>query len=189
MRRSQRPSLCAVLISSGLPAAVVVAALPNVVLRPLLNGRFAVMSGFQLGVAVLVAATVAELSWTLTGRPRPWAVNRQVPQSWGHQHGPWKAALRYGPRLAVGPATILTSWAWWAGLVVSVGSERSAWLWFSVVFVVTRSVFTVTLAGNPSDGIEMAARMARIRSADTAARYLSVCVLVLLGLLWAGPLR
>jgi hypothetical protein len=188
VRRSQRPLLCAVLIGSGLPAAVAVAAVANVALAPILGGPFPLMSTFELGATVLIAATVAELGWAFTDRPRPWAVNRQVPQSWGHQHGPWKAALRYGPRLAVGPATILTSWAWWAGLFIAVGAGGWESLWFSVVFVVTRSVNTVALAGNPSDGIKMAARMAQVRAADTGARYLSVCVLIFSWLLWAGPL-
>ena len=188
MRRSHRPLLCLLLIASGLPAAVAAAVLACIVLAPLLGGRFAVVSGFQLGATVLVAATVAELGWTFEGRPRPWAVNRQVPQSWGHQQGPWKAALRYGPRLAIGPATILTSWAWWAGISAAACAGGRAWLWFTLVFVVTRSVNTVALAGNPSDGIEMAERMARIRKADTAARYLSLGGLVLSWLLWAGPI-
>lgn len=188
MRRSQRPLLCLALIATGLPAAVAVAGLANVALTPLLTGRFEVVSGFRLGAAVLLAATIAEFGWTFMGRPRPWAVNRQVPQSWGHEHGPWKAALRYGPRLAVGPATILTSWAWWAGTVVAAGAGEWAWLWFSIVFVVTRSVSTVALAGNPADGVEMAARMAWIGGADATARYVSICTLILSCLLWAGPI-
>ncbi len=152
----------------------------TLLLRSLTHAALAtgVISGVGLRAAVLIVATVAEARWVFQSRPRPWAVNRQVPQSWGHTHGPWKAALRYGPRLSFGPATILTSWVWWGGVALAATAGGWAWLVFSSVFVVTRAVATVVLPGDPANGVELAQRMARVRSWDGSAGYVPLGALL-----------
>lgn len=181
MRRSHRPLLGLVLIASGLPAAIAVSGALTLLLRPLTHVAldWGAISPVGLGAVVVIAAAVAEVGWVFRSRPRPWAVSRQVPQSWGHEHGPWKAALRYGARLGVGPATVLTSWSWWAGAVVGAVSGWVAWATFSAVFVVVRAVLTIALPGNPLDGIELAQRMARLRNADASSGYLALGAMAL----------
>src|SRR5437870_5226589 len=70
------------------------------------------------------AAAVAALAagaLDLVGLVDPPSARRQVPQLWGRVLGPRTVATVYGARLGVGPATILTSWAWWAALLVGAG--------------------------------------------------------------------
>ncbi len=170
MRRSSRPLLLLVLIASGLPVAAGVGAVASWVVR-------SVDLPSIVNVVVVGLATLAELVWVSTHRPRPWAVNRQVPQSWGHEHGPWKAALRYGPRLALGPATILTSWSWWAGLALGALLGTTGSLLFAVGFVVLRSTVTVLLPGNPSDGLVLAQRMNRLRAFERPGSTIGVVLM------------
>jgi hypothetical protein len=102
------------------------------------------------------------------------AVGRQVPQPWGHRHGPWAAALRYAPRLGFGPATIVPSWLWWAGLGVgTVGGVTSA-LAFGISYVCIRCGTTVGIGAGIPDGVAMAQRMRRVAAARPAADRLAV---------------
>jgi hypothetical protein len=130
-------------------------------------------------VAVLGLSLVIESTLISTQRPRPLAVRTQVPQSWGHLHGPWKAALRYGPRLGVGPATLLNTWLWWSGAVIAALGGWPAALLFAAIFVCVRSFFTVMVPGDPAHGVELATRMRRWRQAGIKARWFSVVVVVI----------
>lgn len=104
---------------------------------------------------------------------RPLAVHRQVPQWWGHRYGPLAAAARYGPRLGVGPATILTTWLWWAGLILV--ALTSPW-WAvigSVGFVVARIAAMALSVAGIRDGSAMAHRMSQVQSWRPAVRILA----------------
>lgn len=153
---------------SGVGVAVLAAMVWSAAGGPALVGR---------GVAVLVlAALAADAVFARTGRLRPLAVNRQVPQAWGHARRPVVVAARYGFRLGVAPATILTTWVWWAALVLaaSVGVAASATV--AAVFVVVRTAVTLAVTVGVSDGRAMAARMARVVAArGVVARSGAVC--------------
>ncbi len=159
MRRSRRPIIYLALAGTGLVTALPVQLLAWIGLHRFSSVRW-----------IAVAALVAECCWVFAGRPRPWSINRQVPQSWGHDHGPWKAALRYGFRLGVGPATILNSWCWWCGAILASQSLRLS-VYFVISFVTVRSALTVQLPGDPTDGLMLSRRMTAIRAADPVSKY------------------
>lgn len=92
---------------------------------------------------------------------RPLAVHRQVPMVFGHRRGALAAAARYGPRLGVGPATILTTWLWWSGFIGSALLGRRAAMFAGAVFAGTRVALFLAAATGASDGQAMAARVAR----------------------------
>jgi hypothetical protein len=164
--------LFSVLLMSGLLAALPTQALFWVALH-----RFD-----WIRLAALVGV-IAEATWIVAAQPRPWSVNRQVSQSWGHEHGPWKAALRYGFRLGVGPATILNSWSWWVGAVVSTLSLRHGAA-FVISFVALRSALTVLLPGNPSNGLVLSQRMAKFRLVEPRGRYIGLALTLGASGLW-----
>jgi hypothetical protein len=187
VRRRQRPLLAGLLIASGITSAVPVAAALVLLLR-LVHRTIAELISTDTDdllsnvatlavLAVLAVACVAEWAWITHGVPRPLAVNRQVPQSWGHDHGPWKAAVRYGLRLGVGPATILSSWSWWAGALISAWDGWSTAVWFSIVFVVGRTIAMLLIAGNPADGLVLAKRMSRVRAAEGRSQLVGLMVM------------
>jgi hypothetical protein len=126
----------------------------------LLDG--AVASG-RLWAAIAVGATLLAAAADWTG-VRPLALNRQVPSLWGHQHGPWLAALRYGPRLGLGPATILTSWTWWSALVCAAVVSPLIVLVTGGSYVVVRALSIIAVGSGVRDGVEMAKRMAKVTS-------------------------
>jgi hypothetical protein len=104
-----------------LPLLALVLAVTGVVANaPLVVVAWAWSIGPRGRVGAALAATIALASVALdtARRPRPPAVHTQVPQWWGHRFGPWWAAARYGLRLGLGPATILNTWLWWAGVDV-----------------------------------------------------------------------
>lgn len=101
------------------------------------------------------------------------AVRRQVPQWWGHRHGPWLGAARYAPRLGLGPATILTSWVWWAGLVVGLDGPASATA-FGISYVLVRSSTTVLLGSGVGDGVAMATRLRTVQAARPTVDRMAV---------------
>jgi hypothetical protein len=173
VRRSQQPFISLILLITG-----VVAALP---VQVALGFAFSTFDWIQWVAAV---AVLAESGWVFMGKPTPWSVNQQVPQSWGHDHGPWKAALRYGFRLGVGPATILNSWSWWGGAVLATHSLRLG-VAFVVSFVSVRSLLIVLMPGHPPDGLVLAKRMAAIRSAESSVKYLMLLVAGVATASWA----
>jgi hypothetical protein len=118
VRGVQRSIVAGILVGSGVAAAAVVAFALGVVLTPL---AAALPDGAPGAVvpALLGAALLADLAHLRSGRPRPLAVGRQVPVEWGRVFPPALTAALYGARLGVGPATILSTWQWWA---VAVGA-------------------------------------------------------------------
>jgi hypothetical protein len=74
---------------------------------------------------------------------RPPAVGRQVPTLWGQVLAPEVAGMLYGARLGVGPATILATWLWWAGLLSVIGIGVPAGAVASATFHAVRVVTTV----------------------------------------------
>jgi hypothetical protein len=150
---------------------------------PLQTGVWLAVGRFEWIRWIATAGVVAEALWITTGRPRPWSINTQVPQSWGHDHGPWKAALRYGFRLGVGPATILNSWSWWVGTAFSARSFTHG-LAFTAMFVTTRSVLTIQVPGDPVDGLVLSQRMAAFRSTESLGRYVGLVMTTVLTALW-----
>lgn len=118
-------------------------------------------------VAVVVAVALDRAG------SRPLGVHRQVPQWWGHRYGPLAAAARYGPRLGVGPATILTTWLWWSGLAL-VAVAGMSWAGVgAVAFVVARIAAMALAVAGIRDGSAMARRMGRVQSSRSAARWCS----------------
>lgn len=157
VRRALRPLLGLLLVSTGLLANA-----------PVVLVAWAWSAGLHLRATPEVAALLAFVSIALdlahrTGRgPGSPALHTQVPQWWGHRYGPWWAAARYGLRLGLGPATILTAWTWWAGALVA--SSWGPWWTFvaTAAFVSVRSIVTIGSTFGPRDGIAMAARSLRL---------------------------
>jgi hypothetical protein len=112
---------------------------------------------------VVAAALLADLGYLLWGRPRPWAVNRQIPVEWSDLFSPATVAMLYGARLGVGPLTILPSWLWWASMVVAAatgpGVSAAAGLTFAAVRVLVMVIVAEWLRHAAP------ARMARLRRA------------------------
>jgi hypothetical protein len=125
-----------------------------------------------------IGFAIAELLYLRRGKPRPFSVNRQVPQTWGYVHGPWKAAVRYGVRMGFGPATMLNTWTWWFGAIAAASVGWTACIVFAVVFALTRGVLTVFIPGAPSDGIALSAQMARWRRIEPRLRIVGPVVIV-----------
>lgn len=117
--------------------------------------------------AVLAAAAVALDVAYRSGREslrwlRPPAVHTQVPQWWGQRYGPWWAAARYGFRLGFGPATILNTWMWWAGVVIVVSRGPLPTLLGVATFVCVRTIVMIGATFGPRDGVAMARRAAQL---------------------------
>lgn len=178
MRRSRRALLFVILVAIG--AAPAIAA-------PLALGGAARSAWTEPSAMVGAVAVVASLGLDAAG-VTPVSVRRQVPQPWGHRRGPWLGALRYAPRLGFGPATILTSWLWWAGLLVGALGGTAAAIGFGASYVLIRSVATVVIGSGVREGVAMAHRMARIIGArvpvQRAVSVVAFGVAALLG--WAG---
>ena len=132
-----------------------------------------------LGAAVLAAAAVGLDVAHRAGRgPRPIAVHTQVPQGWGHRHGAWWAAARYGLRLGFGPATILNTWTWWAGMLIALSWGPLLTFGAISAFVGVRTLTTIMATLGPSDGLEMARRSQHLdRMQDRARRFGQVLVM------------
>lgn len=116
----------------------------------------------KLVVFVCVLCAVADSANYRWRHPRPLAVPRQVPQFFGHQRGPWAAASRYAFRMGVGPATILTTWMWWAALMLCGLSGLAASIFGAVVFVSARFTVSALSSFGVTDGTSMASRSRRL---------------------------
>ena len=114
---------------------------------------------------LLITAAIADLVGI-----RPLSVQRQVPQQWGHGRPVQVVALRYGFRLGFAPATILTTWLWWAGSAVSVTHGVFVAALFAAIFVLTRTMTNVLAALGVSDGGSMSRRMALVTRRDVFSR-------------------
>ena len=174
VRRALRPLLGLILVTTGLLANL-----------PLVLLAWAWSAGAHVRAAPEVAALLAFASVALDiahrgGRgPRPFAVHTQVPQWWGHRYGPWWAAARFGLRLGLGPATILTTWTWWAGAMVA-GSWGPRWAFLATAaFVCVRSIVSISATFGPRDGLAMAARSRRLDSVERPTRLVAQGVVLL----------
>jgi hypothetical protein len=130
---------------------------------------------FAVGVAV-----VLELM-----KLRPLSLQRQVPQLWGHQKGAVAAAFRYGLRLGVGPATILTSWLWWAGVIVAGLDSVATVVICALSFPLGRLIPLVVLAHQSPNGLAMSLRMRRVEALREPMRFTTIGVA---GVAFAGLL-
>lgn len=136
------------------------------------------LSGLALGwlpapstvavVVVVVAAAALDIAhrWGL----RALDIGRQVPLAWGRLFSPTTSAVLYGARLGVGPATILTSWTWWAAIVLGGLAGPLVGASVGVLFHVSR-VVTMIAATTGGAG---ATRMALLDRLDSPTR--SACV-------------
>jgi hypothetical protein len=178
VRRATLPLLALVLIVTG-----AVANIPLVLLGEVIP--WSVQARWPW-LFVGAASLVLDAVYDRTGRPVPWCVGRQVPRAWGHRNGPWLAAVRYGLRLGVAPSTILTSWGWWGGLVIGLGSSRSVLITALSVFVIVRTIVLIAPTMGISNGSEMAERAVAIDRAKSSSTLVvlafGVVALVVYGL-------
>ncbi len=138
----------------------------------LLARRVAPVVSFSPHWAAVVAVGGALLDAMLIakGRPRPWAVRSQVPQWWGHRYGPWWGSTRYGLRLGFGPATLLNSWLWWAGVVLLFCSPAKLSIGLGL-FVFARTFTLFAVSWGVESGSAMARRAKRLDSVANPVRY------------------
>ncbi len=95
-------------------------------------------------VSVLLAALVADVIAQRTGHLAPIAVGKQVPREWGRIFSAPVVAVLYGARLGIAPLTILSTWSWWAVVVLG-GVGGVAWsVPVGVAFGIVRSVTSVS---------------------------------------------
>lgn len=137
------------------------------------------LGGLPAG-AIAVAAVVADVAARVGGHPRPLAVHRQVPQVWGRIFGSRTVALLYGARLGVGPLTILTTWTWWAALVV--GASLGPWPSAAVgaAYALTRTLtMVIAVVGAGAGG--MSARIAAITRMEPVVAWATMVVVGLTG--------
>jgi hypothetical protein len=113
-------------------------------------------------------------------RIRTLAVHRQVPQWWGHQYGPLAAALRYGLRMGVGPATILTSWFWWTGTLIGGLLSPPIAILCGLSFAFARFSTMTGLAWGKPTGVEMAGRIRTVEAWRSRSRTIAIVLVALL---------
>jgi hypothetical protein len=126
--------------------------------------------------AVALTAVAADVVARLTGRLRPLALGRQVPQLWGRLFGARTTALLYGARLGVGPLTILTTWTWWAALAV--GASLGPWPSAAVgaAFALTRTVTMVAAVAGTREGPGMSTRIGAISTMEPVVAWATMVV-------------
>ncbi len=167
-------------MASGLIAALPITTVVNRVAQQLLSMTLRQ----SILIAGLSAATCGALDFAVyRGHGRPWSVGTQVPSIWGHTYGPWKAGLRYGLRLGVGPATILTSWTWWGAMAITATSQdlRTA-IAIAAVFVIVRSTLTMGVGSGVSNGVEMAKRMQLVIRAERCVTLALTSLMIAVGM-------
>ena len=128
------------------------------------------LPGASKPLAALVVAVA--IGFDVVGLPRPLAVGRQVPRRWAQVLPLRVAAVLYGARLGVGPATILPTWLWWAAAVVG----AAAGPWWSVATGAAFGLGRVALMLAVSTRVErdMPARMERVRLRERVGRPVSL---------------
>jgi hypothetical protein len=165
VRRKLRPLLALVLIGTGFLVNV-----PLVVLALVVHHVSSTSSlSPNWAAAVSLSAVVLDGLLVWRAKPRPFAVRSQVPQWWGHTFGPWWGSVRYGFRLGLGPATLLNSWLWWAGVVVLLPFPR--WLMVGLaIFVLVRTFAMFAASWGVSSGTAMAQRAKTLDAATLRVR-------------------
>ncbi len=130
------------------------------------------------------------LQWTALGLTvslevfglRTLALHRQVPQRWGHRYGPVAAAARYGLRMGIGPATILTSWFWWTGEIISALASAQVIVLCSALFAGARFATMYALAWRNPSGVEMSHRIRRVEAWRLRSRVGSIALMLIAAL-------
>ena len=152
VRGRRRIQVLTVLTLAGSATAAATGLLAGLLLGPLPDPSTAV-------VAVVVAASgLGDLA-----RVHPLDVGRQVPLEWGRWFSATTTALLYGARLGVGPLTVLTSWTWWAGLLLAGLHGPLVAVIATVVFHLVRvAVMVLGVAGSSRSGPRRAALIARL---------------------------
>lgn len=74
------------------------------------------------------------------------SIRRQVPIAWGRILDPRLTAVLYGVRLGIGPATMLSTWLWWAATLVSASHGTLAGAAVGAAFAGTRTLVNVAVA-------------------------------------------
>ena len=163
------------LTAAGVASAAVVGLLAGIVW--VATGAGALTTGAASALAV--GAVLLDAAARRAGRPRPPAVRRQVPQLWGRLFGPGVVAVLYGSRLGVGPLTILTTWTWWAALLV--GASLGPWPSAAVgaAFAISRTVTMLVAVAGTRTGPAMATRLSGVRRAQPVVSWVTALVLVL----------
>ena len=167
--------VAALLLGAGVVGAVL-SALPLAALWSSFGGRPLEIRATALIVAV---AAAGDLVHARSGRLRPWALGRQVPQTWGHGRPAELVALRYGLRLGVGPATILTSWLWWAATLTACTQGQRAAALCGTVFAASRTITSWLFAVGITDGRAMSRRSAIVGRANR--RFAFTAAVIALG--------
>jgi hypothetical protein len=178
VRRAVRPFVVSLF---GL-AAVAGAAVPGVAFAAV----WLAASGAVLTTRIVGWMTMGSLALDVAYRrglriARPLAVFRQVPRSWGHIVGPWWAAVRYGFRMGFGPATILVSWSWWVGFVVTASAGPVSAVIGAVTFAVARTVTMALATADVIDGTAMARRAALVDLMGGVATKVSMVITLAVG--------
>ena len=135
-----------------------------------------------LATVLVVGALLADIPYTVAGRPAPWSVRSQVPMEWSRLFDPRTAAALYGARLGVGPLTILRSWLWWAAFVIGAFAGPLPSALVGLTFGSMRMV-TVVAAGFAVQR-SMAERMAHLRRLERFALP-ATAALIALALIFA----
>lgn len=142
--------------------------------------------GFGTSTTLAAFALVAigsglDLVAMATGRLRPPAVGRQVPQEWGRLLPSSATAVLYGARLGVGPLTILSTWSWWSATFIGAASGIVAAVIVGSAFGLVRLATTVAVS-LLSTGPDQARTFLRLRRKQRPV-WLTVNGLGLVGLL------
>ncbi|MGI9594534.1 MAG: hypothetical protein ACR2QK_00155, partial [Acidimicrobiales bacterium] len=129
-----------ILIATGTATGALVGMVAAIVLSP--------FGSFSGGVLLLVVGLGLVLDGMnlATGRPRPPASGRQVPQEWGRLFSPRIVALLYGARLGVGPLTILSTWTWWSVTIAAALAGPAAGVVVGSTFGLVRLIVTVSMS-------------------------------------------
>jgi hypothetical protein len=166
VRGTQRIYTIAALLCTLSVSAVACAVFSHFVLRLVPEGARIAAQWGVLAVTVLLEVLGV----------RALAIHRQVPQWWGHRYGPLAAAARYGIRMGVGPATILTSWFWWTGAILGGLGQRSVAIICGLGFALGRFATMFGLAWGQPSGVEMAHRIRLVESWRARSRIACIAV-------------
>jgi hypothetical protein len=144
-------------------------------------GLLADLVGVPPASGAVAAAAVAAAAAADLAHVTPLSIRRQVPQVWGRILDPHVTAVLYGARLGIGPATMLSTWLWWAATLVgaSLGAGPAALV--GIVFATSRTLVHMVVAAR----VDRLPRWQQRRRAATRGLELTA-VLVATTVLLAG---